>query len=258
MKPSRYTFLIVPDHDGESRRFSLSRNGTLFIAIFTILMVVGVSFSYMYFIPLSMDYSRMESRYNEVIGERVEVLELYRDLERMKQMEIVVQKALGMDLGESDSSETRLSEMMNDYPIKLSYLNNVPSLLPIDGVMTQDMVVSSEETVRKHFGVDIAAPIGEPVMASASGQVVFSGWTTELGNLVIIYHGNEYFTYYGHNELILVKVYDKVKRGDVISTSGNSGISSGPHLHFEIWKDGEPVDPLLYFPELNQTNISVK
>ena len=165
MKPSRYTFLIVPDHDGESRRFSLSRNGTLFIAIFTILMLVGVSFSYMYFIPLSMDYSRMESRYNEVIGERVEVLELYRDLERMKQMEIVVQKALGMDLGESDSSETRLSEMMNDYPIKLSYLNNVPSLLPIDGVMTQDMVVSSEETVRKHFGVDIAAPIGEPVMA---------------------------------------------------------------------------------------------
>ena len=258
MKPSRYTFLIVPDHDGESRRFSLSRNGTLFIAIFTILMLVGVSFSYMYFIPLSMDYSRMESRYNEVIGERVEVLELYRDLERMKQMEIVVQKALGMDLGESDSSETRLSEMMNDYPIKLSYLNNVPSLLPIDGVMTQDMVFSSEETVRKHFGVDIAAPIGEPVMASASGQVVFSGWTTELGNLVIIYHGNEYFTYYGHNELIVVKVYDKVKRGDVISTSGNSGISSGPHLHFEIWKDGEPVDPSLYFPELNQTNISVK
>ena len=82
--------------------------------------------------------------------------------------------------------------------------------------------------------------------------------TTELGNLVIIYHGNEFFTYYGHNELILVKPYEKVKRGDVISTSGNSGISSGPHLHFEIWKDGEPVDPLLYFPELNKSNISVK
>ena len=207
MKPSRYTFLIVPDHDGESRRFSLSRNGTLFIIIFTIFMILGVSISYAYLIPLSINYSKMETRYNDVIGERVEVLELYRDLERMKQMEIVVQKALGMDLGESDSSETRLTEMMNDYPIKLSYLNNVPSLLPIDGVMTQDMVVSSEEAMREHYGVDIAAPIGQPVMASASGQVVFSGWTTELGNLVIIYHGNEYFTYYGHNELILVKDY---------------------------------------------------
>ena len=97
----------------------------------------------------------MESRYNDVIGERVEVLELYRDLERMKQMEIVVQKALGMDLGESDSSKAGLSEMMNDYPIKLSYLNNVPSLLPVDGVLTQDMVVSNEEAIREHFGVDI-------------------------------------------------------------------------------------------------------
>ena len=258
MKPSRYTFLVVPDHDGKSRRFSLSRISTLFIIIFTIFMLIGISISYMYLIPLSLDYTIMKSRYNDVIGERVEVLELYRDLERMKQMEIVVQKALGMDLGESDSSEAGLTEMMNDYPIKLSYLNNVPSLLPLDGVLTQDMVVSNEEEIREHYGVDIAAPIGEPVMASASGQVVFSGWTTELGNLVIIYHGNEYFTYYGHNELILVKVYDKVKRGDVISTSGNSGISSGPHLHFEIWKDGEPVDPLLYFPDLNQTNISVK
>ena len=195
MKPSRYTFLVVPDHDGESKRFSLSRNGTLFIIIFTIFMFIGISISYMYLIPLSLNYTRMESRYNDVIGERVEVLELYRDLERMKQMEIVVQKALGMDLGESDSSEAGLSEMMNDYPIKLSYLNNVPSLVPIDGVLTQDMVVSNEEEIREHYGVDIAAPIGEPVMASASGQVVFSGWTTELGNLVIIYHGNEYFTY---------------------------------------------------------------
>ena len=108
MKPSRYTFLVVPDHDGESKRFSLSRNGTLFIIIFTIFMFIGISISYMYLIPLSLNYTRMESRYNDVIGERVEVLELYRDLERMKQMEIVVQKALGMDLGESDSSEAGL------------------------------------------------------------------------------------------------------------------------------------------------------
>ena len=174
MKPSRYTFLIVPDHDGESRRFSLSRNGTLFIIIFTIFMILGVSISYAYLIPLSINYSKMETRYNDVIGERVEVLELYRDLERMKQMEIVVQKALGMDLGESDSSETRLTEMMNDYPIKLSYLNNVPSLLPIDGVMTQDMVVSSEDAMREHYGVDIVLKEKTPVKSVADGIVIFS------------------------------------------------------------------------------------
>ena len=258
MKPSRYTFLIVPDNDGDSKRFSISRNGTLFIGIFLATMAMAIVFSYIYLIPMASDYKRMDFRYNEVIGERIEVLELYRDLERMKQMEIVVQKELGMDLGESDSTDSGLSKMMDDYPIKLTYLDNVPSLLPAAGVLTQDMIVSNEEDIREHYGVDIAVPQGEPVMASASGQVVFSGWTTELGNLVIIYHGNEFFTYYGHNELILVKPYEKVKRGDVISTSGNSGISSGPHLHFEIWKDGEPVDPLLYFPELNKSNISVK
>ena len=258
MKPSRYTFLVVPDHDGDSKRFSISRKGTLFLIFSSISVCIAVVISYVYLIPLSLDYNRMSFRYNEVIGERIEVLELYRDLERMKQMEIVVQKALGMDLGENDSINSGLSKMMDDYPINLSYLDNVPSLLPTSGVLTQKMIVSKEEEIRKHYGVDIAVPIGEPVMASASGQVVFAGWTTELGNLMVLYHGNEYFTYYGHNDLILVKAYEKVKRGDVISTSGNSGISSGPHLHFEIWKDGEPADPLLYFPELNQTNISVK
>ena len=258
MKPSRYTFLVVPDHDGESRRFSISRKGTLFLIFSSISILTSIIISYIYLIPLSIDYNRMNSRYNQVIGERIEVLELYRDLERMKQMEIVVQKALGMDLGENDSTGSGLTKMMDDYPINLSYLDNVPSLLPTAGVLTQKMIVSDEEETREHYGVDIAVPIGEPVMASASGQVVFAGWTTELGNLIVLYHGNEYFTYYGHNDLILVKEYEKVKRGDVISTSGNSGISSGPHLHFEIWKDGEPVDPLVFFPELNQTNISVK
>ena len=133
-----------------------------------------------------------------------------------------------------------------------------PSILPVSGVVTQNMINNNEGDIIKHLGVDIAIPIGEPILASASGQVVFSGWTPELGNLVVIYHNNEYFTYYGHNELILVRSYEKVQRGDVIATSGNSGISSGPHLHFEIWKDGEAIDPLLYFPELNQSNISIE
>ena len=74
--------------------------------------------------------------------------------------------------------------------------------------------------------------------------------------------GEKYTFFWSESEedarLLSKKPYEKVKRGDVISTSGNSGISSGPHLHFEIWKDGEPVDPLLYFPELNKSNISVK
>ena len=258
MKPSRYTFLIVPDHDGKNRQFSISRNGTL-VLIFTIVgiitsMVIGL----LIFGPEAFDHDRMKNRYSEVIEERTEVLELYRDLERMKQMELVVQKALGSNLAESEIEDGKLVETIDDQKIRAGYLNNVPSLLPVSGVVTQNMIISNKDDIRKHLGVDIAVPTGQPILASASGQVVFSGWTPDLGNLVVIYHNNEYFTYYGHNELILVNSYEKVDRGDAIATSGNSGISSGPHLHFEIWKDGEPVDPLLYFPELNQSNISVE
>ena len=258
MKPSRYTFLIVPDHDGKNRQFSISRNGTL-VLIFTIVgiitsMVIGL----LIFGPKAFDHDRMKNRYSEVIEERTEVLELYRDLERMKQMELVVQKALGSNLAESEFKDGKLVETIDDQKIRAGYLNNVPSLLPVSGVVTQNMIIDNKDDIRKHLGVDIAVPTGETILASASGQVVFSGWTPDLGNLVVIYHNNEYFTYYGHNELILVNSYEKVDRGDAIATSGNSGISSGPHLHFEIWKDGEPVDPLLYFPELNQSNISVE
>ena len=258
MKPSRYTFLIVPDHDGKNRQFSISRNGTL-VLIFTIVgiitsMVIGL----LIFGPKAFDHDRMKNRYTEVIEERTAVLELYRDLERMKQMELVVQKALGSNLAESKIEDGKLVETIDDQKIRAGYLNNVPSLLPVSGVVTQNMIINNKDDIRKHLGVDIAVPTGQPILASASGQVVFSGWTPDLGNLVVIYHNNEYFTYYGHNELILVNSYEKVDRGDAIATSGNSGISSGPHLHFEIWKDGEPVDPLLYFPELNQSNISVE
>ena len=258
MKPSRYTFLIVPDHDGKNRLFSISRNGTL-VLIFTIVgIITSIVIGLLIFGPKAFDHDRMKNRYTEVIEERTAVLELYRDLERMKQMELVVQKALGSNLAESEIEDGKLVETIDDQKIRAGYLNNVPSLLPVSGVVTQNMIINNKDDIRKHLGVDIAVPTGQPILASASGQVVFSGWTPDLGNLVVIYHNNEYFTYYGHNELILVNSYEKVERGDAIATSGNSGISSGPHLHFEIWKDGEPVDPLLYFPELNQSNISVE
>ena len=258
MKPSRYTFLIVQYNDAKNRQFSISRNGTLVIIFLILGIITSMIIGLLIFGPKAFDHERMKNRYSEVIDERTEVLELYRDLERMKQMELVVQKALGSNLGESEFVDGKLVETMDDQGIRSGYLNNVPSLLPVSGVVTQNIIIDNEDDIRKHLGVDIAVPIGEPILASASGQIVFSGWTPELGNLVVIYHNNEYFTYYGHNELILVNSYDKVERGDVIATSGNSGISSGPHLHFEIWKDGEPVDPLLYFPELNQSNISIE
>lgn len=99
---------------------------------------------------------------------------------------------------------------------------------------------------RMHQGIDIAVVTGTPVRAAASGRVSFAGENGGYGLLVIIDHGNGVETRYAHNSQLLVKVGDRVQRGQVIARSGNTGNSTGPHLHFEIRQYGQAVDPLLY------------
>ncbi len=97
-----------------------------------------------------------------------------------------------------------------------------------------------------HSGIDISATPGNPVKATADGIVSFSGWSGGSGNLVVLEHGHGFSTFYAHNRKLNVKVGQKVKRGDVISYAGSTGNSTGPHVHYEIWKDGKPVNPKNY------------
>ncbi|MDI9441553.1 MAG: peptidoglycan DD-metalloendopeptidase family protein [Firmicutes bacterium] len=99
---------------------------------------------------------------------------------------------------------------------------------------------------RMHNGLDIAVVTGTPIKAAADGRVTFAGWNGGYGILVIIDHGNNVETRYAHNSRLNVKVGQKVSRGDVISYSGNTGVSTGPHLHFEIRYKGNPVNPQTY------------
>jgi murein DD-endopeptidase MepM/ murein hydrolase activator NlpD len=98
----------------------------------------------------------------------------------------------------------------------------------------------------QHSGIDIAAAKGSPNKAADGGVVKFAGWSGNYGKLVIIDHENGYTTYYGHNNTIKVKVGQRVARGDVIGTVGETGRATGPHLHFEVRKNGVPVNPLKY------------
>ena len=101
---------------------------------------------------------------------------------------------------------------------------------------------------RMHYGIDIAVSEGTSVKASASGTVLRAFNNGGYGLFVEIDHGGGWVTRYGHNSKLLVKPGDHVSRGEVISKSGNTGTSTGPHLHFEIRKNGTPVDPQLYLP----------
>ena len=99
---------------------------------------------------------------------------------------------------------------------------------------------------RMHNGVDIAVPIGTPVKAAADGCVIFAGWRSGYGRLVILDHGAGVHTYYGHNSSFTVSVGHAVAAGDRIALSGNSGVSTGPHLHFEVRVNGRARNPLDY------------
>jgi len=97
-----------------------------------------------------------------------------------------------------------------------------------------------------HTGMDISAETGTAVKATADGVVSFSGWSGGGGNLVVLEHGFGYSTCYAHNKIIVIKEGQRVKRGEIIAYSGSTGNSTGPHCHYEIWKDGKHINPMPY------------
>ena len=102
---------------------------------------------------------------------------------------------------------------------------------------------------RPHDGIDLVVPDGTEVHAAADGRVVYSGHQLAgYGNLVILRHDDHLLTVYAHNSRLLVSEGATVHRGEVISISGHSGRSTGPHLHFEVRRDGVPCDPMGYLP----------
>ena len=95
-----------------------------------------------------------------------------------------------------------------------------------------------------HWGIDIAAAAGTPVLVSAPGIVVFTGWYGGYGRTIYVDHGSGWATLYGHLSRIDVQVGEPLQRGDTIGAVGSNGRSTGPHLHFEIRHNNQPVDPL--------------
>lgn len=106
---------------------------------------------------------------------------------------------------------------------------------------------------RFHYGIDVSAPVGTPVHAYEEGTVLFAGHSGILGNLVTLKHENGLVTRYGHADVIKVRPGDKVTKGQTIMLSGNSGYSTGPHVHFEVRKSGVAVDPLRYLKNLQKS-----
>ena len=113
---------------------------------------------------------------------------------------------------------------------------------PISGNISQ--LFNSEN---KHFAIDVVAKVGTPVKAAADGTVIFSEWTTETGYVIILKHANNFISVYKHNGTLLKQQGDLVQSGEAIASIGSSGeLTTGPHLHFELWSDGYAVNPANY------------
>ncbi len=112
-------------------------------------------------------------------------------------------------------------------------------LEPSNGIITEEFIPS-----KGHMGIDYGVKSGSPVYSSAGGLITFAGYTIDSGYMVMIQHDKNFITIYKHCSSILKKIRDVVSQGELIALSGNSGKdTTGPHLHFEVWQNGKPVDP---------------
>jgi len=149
-----------------------------------------------------------------------------------------------LDATKADSLFREKVESKDRFPIQNNTTSNIKIVFfaPLTGSISQKFDPNS-----KHFAIDIVAKTGSPVKAIADGTVIFSGWTTETGYVILLKHTNNYISVYKHNGNLLKQQGDFVKSGEVIASVGSSGeLTTGPHLHFELWSDGYAVNPEKY------------
>jgi len=231
MKRSSYTIIIASDKDSNFS-FNISRKLVNFILVFVmgvvVLSVLGLL---------------------RVIGHD----ELTRELSDLHRFRIHAGKLID-DLNGWDSfldytdADVSLSEYFSDS------LMAIPITSPVDGYVTQGLVTEGENF---HTGVDIAAKAGELIRSPAEGLVVFSGVNGDLGKTIILSHQKGYFTVFGHNDTNLVQEREFVSKQQPIAKVGGSGVSKGPHLHFEIWQNSTLLDPRDFIEEYKKKDVSI-
>lgn len=144
------------------------------------------------------------------------------------------------DMGDNRQFEEYIEEFKQE-------IANTPVGSPLEGTITSSFGFRSNPFGgggrESHKGLDISAPYGRPVKCTAEGKVVFAGYRGDYGNLVIISHGEEYQTYYGHLSQILVKEGQEVKVSTFIGKVGSTGRSTGSHLHYEIIRNNKKINP---------------
>jgi murein DD-endopeptidase MepM/ murein hydrolase activator NlpD len=151
--------------------------------------------------------------------------------------------------GAASRQEASLQMLIEYFEDKRSLYASTPSVWPVRGWVTSpygNRTSPFSGIVKFHEGLDIAAQTGTPIMAPADGVVVKAGFSSGYGNMVEISHGYGIKTVYGHSSRLNVKPGQRIRRGEVIAYVGDTGTSTGPHLHYEVRLNGLPVNPVKY------------
>ena len=180
----------------------------------------------------------------------------YEELMDMANSDLVVNTTQKMDMLNRQLyiQSKSFDEVVNLFKDHDNMLQSIPAIQPVanknlkqtaSGYGTR--IDPIYKTVKFHSGMDFSANIGTPVYATGDGVVKKAGWESGYGKLIIVNHGFGYETWYAHLNDYSVRVGQKVKRGEVIGKLGNTGKSTGPHLHYEVRLKGKAVNPVNYY-----------
>ncbi len=250
--------LIIPAHstsETKSHKFSLSKIAGLFVGYTVVISILG----YIFFsvTPLG-DVFLSNKKFSQDEIEKIEELNsrmlfLSKELESLKSTNERLKYAIM--LGDSALIESLYTKsdsigkksggsilfVLKDF-IKKFFTQQEETIIfvkPVNGFVSREF--NSE---KGHIGIDYVVKKETPVYSTADGFVVFADYTIQDGNMMIINHNDGYISVYKHCSELLKKPRAQVSQGELIALSGNSGeTTTGPHLHFEIWKDGQPVNP---------------
>jgi murein DD-endopeptidase MepM/ murein hydrolase activator NlpD len=164
--------------------------------------------------------------------------------------------ALGQEI---NSRERSLKELKAFIEEKASVLAATPTILPVKGRVTAGYGYRKSPFTGQrelHEGLDIAAPYGSPIVATADGIVTFAGPLAGYGNVVFVDHGHGFSTFYAHCSSYRVREAQRVRRGEVIAFVGTTGRTTGPHVHYEVHVNGVISNPMKYMVDTSGTRLA--
>lgn len=255
-KTEYYTFLLIPDNERDTKSFKIKAmvlRSLIAIAVVVFALIIAGAASYWKVAELALDYNSILEENNKMKKSLARLSEIQADLEKLKQVDQKLRSSLSgyvsmVEYNSEDTENIPLSGLDNLSGVRYdqSIFSTIPTEFPIEGFITRGFKASSILS-DGHIGIDIAGKIGSPIKATADGIVIFSGWTFEEGNVIILKHKYNFFSFYKHNMQNLCQDLEKVKKGQVIALLGDTGqITSGAHLHFEIWQGSKPMDPMQF------------